>query len=110
MTGDEIVSFLVCLSLLGGVLVGLRFDVRMLVWACLIGVAIGLGLAMSGTVDGGRGVLMTTLAIVALQVGYFVAVVIGAMRLADAPITAREEATGRDRRRETPGAARPSRA
>lgn len=110
MTGDEVVSLLVCLSLLGGVLVGLRFDVRMLAWTCLFVLAVGAGLATSGTVDVGRDILMTTMTVVALQVGYFVAVVIGAMRLADAPITAGEDANARRPRREATGAPRASRA
>lgn len=110
MTGDEVVSLVVCLSLLGGVLVGLRFDVRMLAWTCLFALAVGAGLATSGTVDVGRDVLITTMAIVALQVGYFVAIVIGAMRLTDAPIAAGDAPTARRSNRKATAAPRASRA
>jgi hypothetical protein len=92
MTGDEIVSLLVCLSLLSGLVAGLRYNVRMLAWLCGAVVIAGLGLAAGGVGGIGRDVLMATMAIVALQVGYFVALVIGAMRLVDTPVAVREDA------------------
>lgn len=105
MQGDEFVSLLVCLSVLGGLVVGLRFNVRMLVWLCLAALLVGVASSFGGVVGIGRGVLMTTVSIVALQVGYFVALVIGAMRLNETP--AYEKAEARDAR---PEASRPSRA
>jgi len=96
LRGDEIVSLLVCLSLLAGLVVGLRFNVRMLVWVCLATIVTGALLGSTGTVAGGRSILMTTVAVVALQVGYFVALVIGAMRLTEEPAAAAQEATSRE--------------
>lgn len=98
MQGDEFVSLLVCLSVLGGLVVGLRFNVRMLVWLCLAAMVVGVAGSFGGLVAVGRGVLMTTVSIVALQVGYFVALVIGAMRLTEEP--AYEEVEARDARPE----------
>lgn len=107
MQGDGVVSLLVSLSLLTGLVVGIRFNVRMLVWLCLGAIAVGTAAALTGQIGGARGVLMTTVAIVALQVGYFVALVIGAMRLSEDPIPVREEAPAPEPRTET---GRPSRA
>ncbi len=107
MQGDEFVSLLVCLSLLTGVVAGLRFNVRMLAWLCLAAMAIGAGLGAGGVVTVGRCVLMTVVGIVALQVGYFVAMVIGAMRLAEVDAAIAEEAVAHGARPERP---RPTRA
>jgi len=98
MQGDEFVSLLVCLSLLTGVVAGLRFNVRMLVWLCVLALATGAGLGAGGLVALGRCVLMTTVGVVALQVGYFVALVIGAMRLTEATVAIHDEAPGRETR------------
>lgn len=95
MQGDEFVSLLVCLSLLAGVVAGLRFNVRMLVWLCVLALAVGVGLGAGGVVAIGRCVLMTTVGVVALQVGYFVALVIGAMRLTEATVAIHDEAPAR---------------
>ncbi|NLH80999.1 MAG: hypothetical protein GX458_09200 [Phyllobacteriaceae bacterium] len=107
MQGDEFVSLLVCLSLLTGVVAGLRFNVRLLVWLCLAAMVIGTGLGVGGVVSVGRCVLMTTVGVVALQVGYFVALVIGAMRLAEAPVVVPDDGVARGARAE---GSRPTRA
>lgn len=86
MQGDGIVSLLVCLSLLTGLVVGLRFNVRMLTLLCLATIVAGVGLGVFGYLSTGHGLLSTVVAVVALQVGYFVALVIGAMRLTEEPI------------------------
>lgn len=96
MQGDGVVSLLVCFSLLTGVVVGLRFNVRMLVWLCLAAIGGGTAAAIGGFFPIGHGVVMTTVAIVALQVGYFVALVIGAMRLTEEPSELRHEIVTRE--------------
>lgn len=107
MQGDGVVSLLVSLSLLSGLVVGIRFNVRMLVWLCLGAIAVGTAAALFGPIAVSRSVLMTTVAIVALQVGYFVALVIGAMRLSEDPVPVREDVPAVKTRPET---GRPSRA
>lgn len=91
MQGDGVVSLLVCFSLLTGLVVGLRFNVRMLVWLCFAAIAGGVVSTLFGVFPVVHGVVMTTVAIVALQVGYFVALVIGAMRLTEEPTDLRHE-------------------
>lgn len=108
MRGDEIVSILVCLSLLAGLVVGLRFNVRMLVWLCLATIVGGGILGISDTVAFGRAVSMTSVAVVALQVGYFIAQVIGAMRLADEPVAVAGEAADQEARVTRSEATRPT--
>lgn len=108
MRGDEVVSLLVCLSLLAGLVVGLRFNVRMLVWLCLGAIVTGTALGAFGTVAVGRSVLMTSVGVVALQVGYFVALVIGAMRLTEEPVAVTHEASNHEPRVTRGEASRPS--
>jgi hypothetical protein len=100
MLGDGGVSLLVCLSLLSGIVLGLKFNVKLLLLLCLTSVACGFGAAMSGFAGPGHAALMSALAVVALQVGYFVAVVITAMRLTEEPIAVVREAGARDRARD----------
>lgn len=87
MQGDAIVSLLVCLSLLSGIVVGLRFNVKLLLFICLAAIAGGIGAAIAGALPVGQAALTSAVTVVALQVGYFVAVVITAMRLTEEPIT-----------------------
>ncbi len=87
MQGDAIVSLLVCLSLLSGIVVGLRFNVKLLLFICLASIAAGVGAAIMGALPVGQAALTAAVTVVALQVGYFVAVVITAMRLTEEPIT-----------------------
>lgn len=96
MPGDGFVSLLVCFSLLAGLVVGLRFNVRLLVWLCLFAILTGIGLASGGVLPVGHGVVATTVSVVALQVGYFVALVIGAMRLTEEPAELRREIAAHD--------------
>lgn len=95
MQGDGFVTLLVCTALLAGVVTGLKFNVRMLVWLCLAAIVAGAVLSTAGVVAGGRGLLSTVVSVVALQVGYFVAVVIGAMRLTEEPIAVTEDVPAR---------------
>lgn len=92
MQGDGFVSLLVCLAVLVGLVTGLRFNVRMLVWLCLAAMVCGVMTATAGVSAPGRAVLTTLVSLVALQVGYFVALVIGAMRLAEEPAPVGEKA------------------
>ena len=85
--GDGFVTLVVCLSLLAGLVVGLRFNVRFLAATCVLVLIGGLGFSLAGLVEGGRGALMSAVSILALQVGYFISLLIGAMRLAEEPAT-----------------------
>jgi hypothetical protein len=100
MQGDGFVSLLVCLAVLLGLVTGLRFNVRMLVWLCLAALVCGAIAGTAGFAAAGRTVLTTLVSLVALQVGYFVALVIGAMRLAEIPAPAAENAGAGNRRGE----------
>lgn len=92
MQGDGFVSLLVCLAVLVGLVTGLRFNVRMLVWLCLTAMICGVIAGAAGVSPPGRTVLTTLVSLVALQVGYFVALVIGAMRLAEMSVPVGEKA------------------
>lgn len=81
-------SILASLSLLFGIALGLRFNVRLLLAVCTLVVIVSTGAALVGSVGPGHAALFGALTIVALQVGYFVAMVISAMQLTDAPETA----------------------
>ena len=85
MQGDGVVLILVCVSLLVGVVIGLRFNVRLLAMLCLAAVGAGLVASLTGQMGVGQTILMSSVAVVALQVGYFVAMLIGAMRLSEEP-------------------------
>jgi len=99
MLGDGGVSLLVCLSLLSGIVFGLKFNVKLLFLVCLAAIVAGAGSAMSGFSSAGQSTLMVALAIVALQVGYFVSVLITAMRLTEEPVGVAQEARAHDRGR-----------
>ncbi len=90
-------SLLVCLSILSGIVFGLRFNVKLLLMVCLSIIAAGTVAALGGVVGAGQAALMAAVAVVALQVGYFVAVVITAMRLTEEPATVASEAPARAR-------------
>lgn len=101
MQGDGIVSLVACLSLLAGLVIGLRFNVRLLMMVCLAALVVGAVAPLLGRVGMGTSLLMAAVAVLSLQVGYFVAVVIGAMQLADEPVAApvteaKAERHGRD--------------
>lgn len=106
MLGDDGVSILVCLSLLLGIVFGLKFNVKFLLLLCLTLIVGGTGSAMAGFSAPGQSALMVALAVVALQVGYFVAVVISAMRLTEEPVGAGQTAATRERGRNPLGARR----
>ena len=100
MNGDGVVSILVSLSLLSGIVLGLRFNVRLLVTVCLAVVA---GCFVSAHHDGmglGHGALLAAVAVFALQVGYFVALLIAAMRLTEDNARLAPEAVTKDARAE----------
>lgn len=86
MQGDGVVLLVVCLSLLGGIVVGLRFNVRMLALICLAVLVTVAGLGLIGVVGAGRGALSGAVSVLALQVGYFISMLIAAMRLTEEPI------------------------
>jgi hypothetical protein len=79
------VSIAVSLSLLFGIVLGLRFSVRAVFALCLTVMVAGIAAALSGFVATGEAALFAVSVTVALQVGYFVSMVIGAMNLTDAP-------------------------
>lgn len=106
MMGDGGVSLLVCLSLLSGIVFGLKFNVKFLLLVCLAAIVAGTGSTLAGVSGPGHSALMAALAIVALQVGYFIAVVITAMRLTEEPVGVDREADARERGRDTLGARR----
>lgn len=99
MPGDGVVLILVCASLLVGVVIGLRFNVRLLAMLCLAAIGGGLTASIAGVIGVGQGVLMSSVAVVALQVGYFVAMLIGAMRLGDEPVELAPQPAPRESRR-----------
>ncbi|MDK9697376.1 MAG: hypothetical protein OEL76_13395 [Siculibacillus sp.] len=88
-------SIVVSLSLLSGIVLGLRFNVRSVFALCLVVMVGGIGAALGGFAAVGDAALFAVSVTVALQVGYFVSMVIGAMHLAETPnetTTARNEA------------------
>ena len=87
MQGDIPVSVLVCVSMLAGIVVGLRFNVKLLLLLCLATIVAGVGAGVTGLLGPGHASLTTAVTVVALQVGYFVSVVITAMRLTEEPVT-----------------------
>lgn len=76
-------SIAASLSLLFGIVLGLRFNVRVLFALCLVVMVTGVTAALSGAVAVGEAALFAVSITVALQVGYFVAMVIGAMQLTE---------------------------
>ncbi|TBW41033.1 hypothetical protein EYW49_02445 [Siculibacillus lacustris] len=78
-------SIVACLSLLSGIVLGLRFNVRLLLLTCLSVVVLGVAAGIVGPVTLATGTMVAGIAVLALQVGYFVAVVITAMQLTDEP-------------------------
>jgi uncharacterized protein YneF (UPF0154 family) len=84
--GETIVSIAVCLALLSGIVLGLRFNVRLLLMACLATIATGLAAPIVSTASVTTTLLWAVLCVVALQVGYFVAIVVNAMQLTEEPI------------------------
>lgn len=85
---------LVSASTLVGLVAGLRFNVRLLVWLCLGAIAFGGVASFVPAVGIERPLTATLTAVGALQLGYFVAVVIQAMRIDEQPRSlATEEAT-----------------
>ncbi len=91
-------SILACLSLLSGIVLGLRFNVRLLLMVCLAVVATGVAAPIALQVSFTTAALWAGVAILALQVGYFVAVVISAMQLTEEP----EPSPARESARELP--------
>ena len=73
----------VSLSLLFGIVVGLRFNVRALFTLCLVVMLCGIGAALGGLSATSEAALFAVSTTVALQVGYFVSMVIGAMNLTE---------------------------
>ena len=78
-------SIVASLSLLFGIVLGLRFNVRAVFAVCLVVMVGGIVAALGGFVAIGEAALFAVSVTVALQVGYFVAMVIGAMHLAETP-------------------------
>lgn len=78
-------SIAASLALLFGIVIGLRFNVRALFGLCLMVLMTGVAAALVGVIAVGDAALFAISTTVALQVGYFVAVVIGAMQLTDIP-------------------------
>lgn len=78
-------SIVASLSLLSGIVVGLRFNVRVLFALCLIVLVGGIAAALSGYFVIADAALFAVSITVALQVGYFVSMVIGAMNLTETP-------------------------
>lgn len=90
-------SIMASLSLLVGIVLGLRFNVRLLLLVCVAVIGLGLGATLFGSMSFADAALLTVSTILALQVGYFVSMVIGAMQLVDTP----EQAPARPRVGET---------
>lgn len=80
-------SIVASLSLLTGLVLGLRFNVRLLLLVCLAVLAGSLAAVVFGAVSAGNAALFGVSIVVALQVGYFVSMVVGAMNLAEVPET-----------------------
>lgn len=80
-------SLVASLSLLIGIVFGLRFNVRLLFSICLMVIAGCLLAALFGSTAPVDAALFAVVTTVAVQVGYFVSMVIGAMHLTDAPET-----------------------
>jgi hypothetical protein len=87
---------LACLSLLSGIVLGLRFNVRLLLMVCLAVVATGITAPIAVQVTLTTAALCAGVAILALQVGYFVAVVITAMQLTEEPEPSPARETSRE--------------
>ncbi len=104
MRGDGIVTLLVCISLLTGIVVGLRFNVKFLFVLCLTALVGGGVSFMADYLPFGAAALHATVSLVALQVGYFVAVVITAMRLTEEPIAVQSGVTAKSANRDALGA------
>lgn len=78
-------SIVASLSLLFGIVLGLRFNVRILFALCLVVIIAGIGTALFGLAAVGDAALFAVSTTVALQVGYFVSMVIAAMNLTESP-------------------------
>ncbi len=78
-------SIMASVSLLVGIVLGLRFNVRLLLLACVLVIGAGLAATLFGSVSLADAALFAIATTVALQVGYFVSMVIGAMQLVDTP-------------------------
>jgi len=91
------VSIVASLSLLFGIVLGLRFNVRTIFALCLTVMIGGIVAALTGFAPIGEAALFAVSVTVALQVGYFVSMVIGAMHLTETP---EQPATGRSESRE----------
>ncbi len=78
-------SIVASLSLLVGIVLGLRFNVRAVFSVCLVVMIGGIVAALGGFAAVGDAALFAVSVTVALQVGYFVSMVIGAMHLAETP-------------------------
>ena len=85
------------MSLLFGIVLGLRFNVRALFGLCLVVMVAGIAAALTGFYPVGEAALFAVSTTVALQVGYFVSMVIGAMQLTETP--EREPTTSTERPR-----------
>lgn len=81
-------SIVASLSLLIGIVLGLRFNVRAVFAVCLVVLVGGIAAALGGFVATGDAALFAVSMTVALQVGYFVSMVIGAMQLTETPTEA----------------------
>jgi len=72
-------------SALVGLVAGLRFNVRLLVWLCLGAIALGVVASLVPALGIAHPLTATLTAVGALQFGYFVAVIIQAMRVDELP-------------------------
>ena len=78
-------SIVASLSLLFGIVLGLRFNVRTVFALCLLVMVAGIVVALTGIAAIADSALFAVSITVALQVGYFVSMVIGAMQLTETP-------------------------
>lgn len=95
-------SIVASLALLFGIVLGLRFNVRVLFALCLAVMVGGIAVALTGLHPIGDTALVAVSTAVALQVGYFVSMVIGAMNLTEAPEEVRQSRTEQRDRLEAP--------
>lgn len=93
-------SIVASLSLLVGIVLGLRFNVRAVFALCLTVLIAGIAAALGGFAATGDAALFAVSVTVALQVGYFVSMVIGAMHLVDTPADVADTAAARAEPRE----------
>lgn len=86
-------SIVASVALLCGIVLGLRFNVRVLFAFCLVVLIGGIAATLGGFAAVADAALFAVSTTVALQVGYFVSMVIGAMQLTETPTadTARAE-------------------